>query len=197
MRHVFPILPLETCWNDSLKSTSAFVPLSLNSPRLNFSEHRLIFFIDGFRRITAWCVFLRRAVDHCCIFTMRVFLFALVARRNLCFSFSDLLAFLIEDWHSDIPEMSVPTILPSFAPFVFITTHNTLPLIPAQRRQASPPKVVHFLPDIRVDYCIGSPIGSYYLSSRIYKRSTKNPVIGTSIPFAQPLLAHTHPLLGR
>ena len=197
MRHVFPILPSETCWNDSLKSTSVFVPLSLNSPRLNFSEHRLIFFIDGFRRITAWCVFLRRAVDHCCIFTMRVCLFALVARRNLCFSFSDLLAFLIEDWHSDIPEMSVPTILPSFASFVFITTHNTLPLIPAQRRQASPPKVVHFLPDIRVDYCIGSPIGSSYLSSRVYKRSTKNPVIDTSIPFAQPLLAHTHPLLGR
>ena len=167
MRHVFPILPSETCWNDSLKSTSVFVPLSLNSPRLNFSEHRLIFFIDCFRRITAWCVFLRRAVDHCCIFTMRVCLFALVARRNLCFSFSDLLAFLIEDWHSDIPEMSVPTILPSFASFVFITTHNTLPLIPAQRRQASPPKVVHFLPDIRVDYCIESPIGSLFIIQSI------------------------------
>ena len=68
-------------------------------------------------------------------------LFRLEVKWNLCLSFANLLSAVVEDWYPDEFEVTIASI-PCLASCVFlIITHNTIPLIPAQRRQASPPKV--------------------------------------------------------
>ena len=85
---------------------------------------------------------LRRVVDDCSICTMYFSLFRLEVKWNLGLSLANLVTALVEDWYPDEFEVTIPSILPCLASnFFLIITHNTLPLIPAQRRQASPPKV--------------------------------------------------------
>ena len=73
---------------------------------------------------------------------MNFSLFRLEVKWNLGLSFANLLSALVEDWYPDEFEVTIASILPCLASCVFlIITHNTIPLIPAQRRQASPPKV--------------------------------------------------------
>ena len=85
---------------------------------------------------------LRRVVDDRCICSMNFSLFRLEVKWNLGFSFANLLSALVKDRYLDEFEVTIPSILPCLASnFFLIITHNTLPLIPAQRRQASPPKV--------------------------------------------------------
>ena len=136
MIHVFPIFTSETRWYDSLVLTSTVVPLMVRWPVLDFPQHRLVFLIDCILRLTTWFVRLGRVVDHRCICAMNFSLFRLVVAWNLGLSYANFFAVFIEDWFPDEFEVSVPTILPCLASCVFlITTHNTLPLILAQRRQ--------------------------------------------------------------
>ena len=73
---------------------------------------------------------------------MNFSLLRLEVKWNLGLSFANLLSAIVEDWYPDEFEVTITSILPCLASCVFpIITHNTLPLIPAQRRQASPPKV--------------------------------------------------------
>ncbi len=73
---------------------------------------------------------------------MNFSLFRLEVKWNLGLSFANLLSALVEDWYPDEFEVTIASILPCLASCVFlIIAHNTIPLIPAQRRQASPPKV--------------------------------------------------------
>ena len=133
---MFPIFTSETRWYDSLVLTSTVVPLMVRWPVLDFHQHRLVFLIDCILRLTTWFVHLGRVVDNRCICAMNFSLFRLVVAWNLGFSFANFFAVFIEDWFPDEFEVSVPTILPCLASCVFlITTHNTLPLILAQRRQ--------------------------------------------------------------
>ena len=139
---MLPMFTSETWWYDNLVLTSAVVPLPSNWPLSDFPQHRLVFPIDGILRGTTWFVLFRRVVDDRCICTMNFTLFCLEVKRNLGLSFASLLAALVEDWYPDEFEVTIPSILPCLASnFFLIITHNTLPLIPAQRRQASPPKV--------------------------------------------------------
>lgn len=148
----------ETRWYDNLVLTSTVVPLTSNWPVSDFPQHRLVFPIDVILGSTAWYVLFRRVVDDRCICTMYFSLFRLEVKWNLGLSFANLLTTLVEDLYSDEFKVTIPSILPCLASnFFLITTHNTLPLNPMQRRRSVSAKGSPNSPDFRGRYCIESP----------------------------------------
>ena len=68
---------------------------------------------------------------------MNFSLFRLEVKWNLGLSFANLLSAIVEDWYPDEFEVTIASILPCLASnFFLITTHNTLPLNPMQRRRS-------------------------------------------------------------
>ena len=132
---MLPMFTSETRWYDNFVLASTVVPLTSNWPVSDLPQHRLVFPIDGILGDTTWYVLFRRVVDDRCICTMNISLFRLEVKWNLRLSFANLLTALVEDWYPDEFEVSIPSILPCLASnFFLIITHNTIPLLPIQRR---------------------------------------------------------------